>query len=149
MLGSGGRGMALVLLPTIAAAPTPWNPMPTRRLALIAAIVAAGRLLSRAGLLAAPYRMNIQQGNFLETRDVDQIQVGMTQSQVRFLIGTPMVADPFNAKRWDYVFFFKVGRTREEITSRLTIWFEDDRVVRIDRPDELEDTSPRTSDFDA
>jgi outer membrane protein assembly factor BamE len=37
-------------------------------------------------------------------------------------------------QRWDYVFFFKVGRTRNEISSHLTVWFEDDRVVRIDRP---------------
>jgi len=84
-----------------------------------------------------PYRMNIQQGNYLEAKDVDQLEVGMTQSQVRFLIGTPMVADPFNSARWDYVFFFKVGRSRAEISSRLTVWFEDGRVSRIEREDEL------------
>ena len=81
-----------------------------------------------------PYRLNIQQGNYIETEDVDQIEVGMSRSQVRFLLGTPMVADPFNPERWDYVFFFKVGRTRDSVTSKLTIWFEDDRVVKIDRP---------------
>lgn len=92
------------------------------------------------GFSLRPYRMNIQQGNFLEAEDIDQIEVGMTRNQVRFLIGTPMVADPFNVERWDYVFFFKVGRTRQEISNHLTIWFEEDRVVRIDRPENLEDT---------
>jgi outer membrane protein assembly factor BamE len=82
----------------------------------------------------------------LKPKDVHQVEVGMTRSQVRFLIGTPMIADPFNAERWDYVFFFKVGRTREEISSRVTIWFEDDRVVRIDRPeDSRTPRSPKTS----
>jgi len=42
------------------------------------------------------YRMNIQQGNFLEGRTVDQLQVGMTRSQVRYLLGTPMVPDAFD-----------------------------------------------------
>jgi outer membrane protein assembly factor BamE (lipoprotein component of BamABCDE complex) len=59
-----------------------------------------------------------------------------------------MIADPFNDQRWDYVFFFKIGRTREEISSRLTIWFEDDRVARIDRPDALEAPAPGEVAFD-
>jgi len=82
-----------------------------------------------------PYRLNIQQGNYIESEDVEQVEVGMSRSQVRFLLGTPMVADPFNPERWDYVFFFKLGRTRDTVKSKLTIWFEDDRVVKIERPD--------------
>jgi outer membrane protein assembly factor BamE len=123
--------------------------LPTRRLALIAAVALLGGCSVVQGFSLRPYRMNIQQGNFLEARDVDQLEVGMTRSQVRFLIGTPMVADPFNAERWDYVFFFKVGRTREEIANRLTVWFENDRVVRIDRPASLEASPEADSDFDA
>lgn len=81
-----------------------------------------------------PYRLNIQQGNYVEAEDVDQVEIGMTRGQVRFLLGTPMVADPFNPDRWDYVFFFKVGRTGDEVKSRLTVWFEEDRVVKVDKP---------------
>ena len=51
--------------------------------------------------------MNIQQGNFLEGRTVDQLQVGMTRSQVRYLLGTPMVPDAFDKERWDYLYYFK------------------------------------------
>jgi outer membrane protein assembly factor BamE len=112
-------------------------PRPTR-LSLIALVVLLAGCTAAQGFSLRPYRMNIQQGNYLEATDVDQIEIGMTQSQVRFLIGTPMVADPFNKARWDYVFFFKVGRTREEISNRLTIWFEDERVARIDRPGSLD-----------
>lgn len=112
------------------------------RLTVILALVALTGCSVGQGFTLRPYRMNVQQGNYLEAKDVDQVKVGMTQSQVRFLIGTPMIADPFNAERWDYVFFFKVGRTRQEIMNRMTIWFEDERVVRIDRPDDLEEQAP-------
>lgn len=116
------------------------------RLTVILALLAVTGCSVGQGFSLRPYRMNIQQGNYLEAKDVDQVKVGMTQSQVRFLIGTPMIADPFNAERWDYVFYFKVGRTREEIMNRMTIWFEDQRVVRIERPDELDDQS-RVGEF--
>ena len=112
------------------------------RLTVILALVALTGCSVGQGFTLRPYRMNVQQGNYLEAKDVDQVKVGMTQSQVRFLIGTPMIADPFNAERWDYVFFFKVGRTRQEIMNRMTLWFEDERVVRIDRPDDLEEQAP-------
>lgn len=143
--------MRLVLLPTVDAPSNSWVFMPLfRRLSLIAIIVLLTGCSALQGFSLRPYRMNVQQGNFLEAKDVDQIQVGMTRSQVRFLIGTPMVADPFNVDRWDYVFFFKVGRTREEISSHLTVWFEEDRVVRIDRPSDLQDrTKSIEGNFDA
>jgi len=64
------------------------------------------------------YRMNIQQGNFLEARTVNQLQVGMTRSQVRYLLGTPMVPDAFDKERWDYLYYFKKGRLRKPKKSR-------------------------------
>jgi outer membrane protein assembly factor BamE len=134
--------MRLVLLPTSNDRSNTRVSMPLiSRLSVIGILVLLAGCTVLQGFSLRPYRMNVQQGNFLEAKDVDQIQVGMTRSQVRFLIGTPMVADPFNVARWDYVFFFKVGRTRQEISSHLTIWFEDDRVVRIDRPTDLQDRS--------
>ena len=118
------------------------------RISLLALVVLLAGCTAAQGFSLRPYRINVQQGNYLEAKDVDQVEIGMTQSQVRFLIGTPMIADPFNDQRWDYVFFFKIGRTREEISSRLTIWFEDDRVARIDRPDALEAPVPGDGTFD-
>lgn len=117
-------------------------------IATLAALLAGCAMAE--GFTLRPYRMNIQQGNFLQMEDVEQIKVGMTRSQVRFLIGTPMVADPFNTDRWDYPFFFKAGRTRAETTTLTTIWFEDDRVARIERPDDLDEARARAeTDFDA
>jgi outer membrane protein assembly factor BamE len=118
------------------------------RLSLLLLVVLLAGCSTVQNFSLKPYRMNIQQGNYLEAESIDQVEVGMTQSQVRFLIGTPMVADPFNASRWDYVFYFKVGRTRNEVKSHITVWFEEGRVVRIDRPESLEDDSLPQTEFD-
>jgi outer membrane protein assembly factor BamE len=88
------------------------------------------------GLLSAGcvYRINIQQGNFLKQADVDQVQAGMTRSQVRYLLGTPMVADSFNKERWDYIYYLKKGRTRHIDSRRVTVYFDGDKVARLDKP---------------
>jgi len=80
------------------------------------------------------YRINIQQGNFLKQADVDQVQPGMTRSQVRYLLGTPMVADSFNHERWDYIYYLKKGRTRHVDSRRVTVYFDGDKVARLDKP---------------
>ncbi|HXQ31141.1 MAG TPA: outer membrane protein assembly factor BamE [Steroidobacteraceae bacterium] len=80
------------------------------------------------------YRINIQQGNFLEAKDVDQVTVGMTRSQVRFLLGTPMLADSFHPDRWDYLYYFKTGRSQKVDRRLVVVYFADEKVARIERP---------------
>ncbi len=77
------------------------------------------------------YRVDVQQGNLLEESDIDAVQVGMTRSQVRFLLGTPVIADSFHLDRWDYVYYFRRGRKREAERSWLIVYFDGDRVSRI------------------
>ena len=81
------------------------------------------------------YRINIHQGNFLESKTIDQLSVGMTRSQVRFLLGTPMVADEFHPDRWDYYYYFKDGKTRHEEHREFIVYFQDDKVARIEKPE--------------
>jgi outer membrane protein assembly factor BamE len=80
------------------------------------------------------YRINIQQGNFLNQSQVNTVKEGMTRSQVRYLLGTPMVADSFNKERWDYIYYLKVGRTRHVDSRRVTVWFDGDKVARLEKP---------------
>ncbi len=80
------------------------------------------------------YRMDVQQGNLLDAEQVDQVEVGMTRSQVRFLLGTPMVIDSFNADRWDYVYSLRRGHSRKLVKQHLVVWFEGDTVARIEEP---------------
>lgn len=79
------------------------------------------------------YRMNIQQGNLLEESAVNQVEVGMTRSQVQFLLGTPMVSDAFRRDRWDYPYYLQRGRERNVTQRWIVVYFEDDRVVRLER----------------
>jgi outer membrane protein assembly factor BamE len=95
--------------------------------------VALGLLATSTLLSGCVYRMNIQQGNYLEGRAVDQLQVGMTRSQVRYLLGTPMVPDAFDKERWDYLYFFKKGRWKRPEERHLIVWFKEDKVDRFER----------------
>jgi outer membrane protein assembly factor BamE len=89
-----------------------------------------GALLAASGCV---YRIDIQQGNFLEPKDLDRVSVGMTRVQVRSLLGTPMVADPFKTERWDYVYYFKRGRLQKPVQRQFTVFFQEDKVTRVDR----------------
>lgn len=100
---------------------------PGRRPAL-RALTAALLLTLASGCV---YRMNIQQGNFLEKRAYDQLQVGMTRSQVRYLMGTPMVPSTFDNDRWDYLYYIKRGRIEKPVQRQLTVYFQNDKVSRI------------------
>jgi outer membrane protein assembly factor BamE len=76
-----------------------------------------------------PYRIDIQQGNFLSPEMVAQLKKGMTREQVRFVLGTPLVTDIFHANRWDYVFYRELGNGSKE-QKRLSVFFEDDKLAR-------------------
>jgi outer membrane protein assembly factor BamE len=83
---------------------------------------------------ACMYRMPVQQGNFLEDKEINQITIGMTRTQVRYLLGTPMVADPFENSRWDYVYTFKQGSVNKAKRSHFIVHFDGDKVVKLERP---------------
>jgi len=79
------------------------------------------------------HRIDIQQGNLLEESVIDQVEIGMTRSQVQFLLGTPMIADSFHHDRWDYSYYFRQGRSRDIERRWLVVYFEGDRVIRLDK----------------
>ena len=76
-----------------------------------------------------PYRMVIQQGNFISQEMVAQLKPGMTREQVRFILGTPLVADIFHADRWDYVYTREAEGKKEQ--RNLSVIFEKDRLARV------------------
>lgn len=79
----------------------------------------------------APHKIDIQQGNYVTQDMVDKLKPGMTRAQVRFVLGTPLIVDPFRTDRWDYVYLYKKGG---EITEqrRLAAIFKDDKLVRLE-----------------
>lgn len=84
------------------------------------------------------YRANISQGNLIKQEDLDQVEVGMTRNQVRFLLGTPMIDDPFHHTRWDYVYYLRIGRDDATFKRWVTIIFVDDIVTEIRADQELD-----------
>jgi outer membrane protein assembly factor BamE len=104
-------------------------------------------LLAAALLSACVYKLDTQQGNLLDAEQVDAVEVGMTRSQVRFLLGTPMVADPFSLDRWDYMYYFRAGKGGATRRSHVIVFFDGDTVSRIDRPAALQKgTATRTGE---
>ena len=124
------------------AAPCPQSPIPEPGLSLMAfssrkSLVLAIVLGVLIGSTGCVYRANISQGNIVEEEDLDQVEVGMTRNQVRFLLGTPMIDDPFHQNRWDYVYYVKIGRNEATAKRWVSILFEKDTVSEIQRNREL------------
>jgi outer membrane protein assembly factor BamE len=88
--------------------------------------------LSVAALLTgciSIYRAEVAQGNIVTPEMVEQLRPGMTRSQVRFVLGTPLVADSFHPDRWDYYYSLdKKGAAPE--TRRFTVIFKDDALLK-------------------
>lgn len=83
------------------------------------------------------YQANLSQGNLLDQEDVDQLEVGMTRSQVRFLLGTPMIDDPFHQNRWDYVYYLRIGREKAIFKRWVSVYFDGDAVTEIVKEQQL------------
>ena len=77
------------------------------------------------------HRIDIQQGNLVTDDEIAQLTPGMTKREVRYILGTPLVVDPFHQNRWDYFYSLDV-RGEEMIKRRITIVFEDDLMKEIE-----------------
>ncbi len=78
-----------------------------------------------------PYRMEIQQGNFVSQEMVSQLKPGMTKDQVRFVLGTPLITDSFHADRWDYVFRRQMANSTELEHRKIAVFFVDGKLKRV------------------
>lgn len=78
-----------------------------------------------------PYKIDIQQGNHVTQEMVEKLKPGMTRAQVRFILGTPLVVDPFRTDRWDYVYlYYKAGELAEQ--RRIAVIFEQDKLKHVE-----------------
>ncbi len=84
-----------------------------------------------------PHRIDIQQGNVVTVDQLSQVKVGMDRQQVRYALGTPLTQDPFHAQRWDYFYSFKAGKEKQPTGYHISLWFEGDRLTRIEHEGEL------------
>jgi len=83
--------------------------------------------------LLTPYRIEVVQGNVVTQEQADRIKPGLSRAQVRDIMGSPLLTDPFHADRWDYV--FTIRRQGAEPQRRaVVLLFEDDKLKSIDAP---------------
>src|SRR5690625_4830237 len=96
----------------------------------------AASLMLAISATACVYHMPIRQGNILSRDRVSQLKVGMTKSQVQFLLGTPMANDPFVPNKWTYLYYYK--SPGNEVSERiLHLYFRDQKLARIKGPKQL------------
>ena len=98
---------------------------------LLAGCASSGFTLPKIPGIEA-HRMEIQQGNYVTQEMIAKLQPGMTRDQVRFVLGTPLVADAFHADRWDYMFRRQRANSKEIEQRRIVIFFADGRLSRIE-----------------
>jgi len=103
--------------------------LPTLHRALCVACLALALGAPAILVSGCVYRLDVQQGNLLDQTDIEAILPGMTRSQVRYLLGTPVASDPFRNDRWDYMYYLKPGKSRRTTQRWLIVWF-DGEIVR-------------------
>ena len=107
--------------------------MPRSRLLLVAACSMLLVACSTKPSFINEYKIDIQQGNVLSQEAVAQLKPGQTRDQVRFLLGTPMVADIFHQQRWDYVYQYRNGQTGKVESRQFTVFFDaEGRLQRVE-----------------
>jgi len=97
-------------------------------LIIIASFIIAGCTFPN---VVAPYKLDIPQGNVITEDIVAKLKLGMTRSQVRFVLGSPLLVDPFHNNRWDYVY---TDAQNSKIVQKktFTVFFEQDKLTHFE-----------------
>ena len=77
------------------------------------------------------YQVVISQGNLVDQEMIDKLEIGMTESQVKFVMGTPLISDTFSPNRWDYFTSVTQGETIYT-KQKITLFFKDKALLRWD-----------------
>jgi len=78
-----------------------------------------------------PFQPDVQQGNIINNSDLREIRYGMSKQEVLFILGTPMVIDPFNEQRWDYFYSNRNQRKKETDQRLITAVFNGDELIEL------------------
>ncbi|ETX10526.1 SmpA/OmlA domain-containing protein [Marinomonas ushuaiensis DSM 15871] len=99
----------------------------------LAFILCITLLISACGLFPPPYKVPVTQGNLIAQEQLSQLQIGMSESQVTYLLGTPMVKDTFKANEWHYLYTARNATpdTKTSDVNDLTLTFSDGVLKQI------------------
>ena len=83
------------------------------------------------------YRPDLQQGNLLKIENIDRVEIGMTKSQVRYLLGGPVIGNPYQTDRWDYIYLYQERMSSDPLNNDqrywLVVYFENEIVTKIEK----------------
>lgn len=89
--------------------------------------------------LPGVYSVDIEQGNMIDQAMVDQLRPNMSKRQVLYIMGSPMLADTFHERRWDYLYSDQPGG-EDRVQKRISLYFDGDNLVGVQgdfRPSQL------------
>ncbi len=114
-------------------------PLPLPACCLLLTLAGCGSNFGFPGV----YKINVEQGNVVTEEMVEQLRPGLNRRQVRYIMGTPLIEDSFHSDRWDYRYLLRNGN-QTIAETQLTLWFEDDELVRAEGPDAPDWGQPRS-----
>lgn len=88
----------------------------------------------------ATYRIDVDQGNIIDKQALSKLQVGMTKEEVKRTLGSSLLTDVFHSNRWDYVQYYKSGRTQKVQEGRVSLFFTNGLLsnIKVDEMVEIE-----------
>ena len=110
--------------------PRPGRPAARTAALMLVAVIGTGSGCQTSDLPGL-YRIDIQQGNVIDREMVSRLEIGMEESKVRFILGTPLLVDPFSPNRWDYVYTLRQG-SGPTVRRHLALYFTGGRLARVE-----------------
>jgi outer membrane protein assembly factor BamE len=99
---------------------------------IVCASLSLSACVNRVPMPQLIHRPDIQQGNVITQKMVNKLRPGMGKSQVRYLLGSPMLVDVFHQERWDYLYTNAPGDSNETERRHVSLYFEDNRLARLE-----------------
>jgi len=96
---------------------------------LILIVCLLATLVTACSNFIPAYKIDIQQGNILDQNDINQVKLGMSRRKISYILGTPIITDPFHVDRWDYAYSMKYGSGKFE-KRNISLYFENNILIK-------------------
>lgn len=117
------------------------NLMPTTFTKKIITFLTLSLLLAGCSILSV-HKINIDQGNIVTQDIINDLKIGMTKRQVIYVLGTPLIVDPFSPDRWSYYYAVELNNRTKRYEQKVTLIFEDNTLVTIEGDLQPENPDP-------
>lgn len=84
--------------------------------------------------IVTPYKVEVVQGNVITSEQAALVKPGQSRSQVRDILGSPLLTDVFHADRWDYIFTIRRQGAAAQ-RRQVTVLFDGDELKSINAPE--------------